>query len=185
LLFSLKVIENKEEIKNLFKLFIKEHFVMFQSNHKQEINTILFNILEEFSLLDVFNIEDIVMINNIALEKYKKLFDYTKKSVNKYLIENNLTIKNNNNKNNNLLLIENENFNHNAKTENYFEKNLNFQTKIDNVEKFIFSDLNECKCSILSMINTYYLFFLKNKNISLAENLFKVNLKKNKLKIKN
>jgi hypothetical protein len=164
----LKVIEDKEEIKSLFKLFIKEHIVMFQSNHKQEINTILFNILEEFSLLDVFTIEDILMINNIALEKYKKLFEYTRHEANKYLMEN--LNKKNDDFNNNLLSNNDEDSN----TDNYFEKNFNFQKKTENVEKYIFSDLNECKSSIISMINTYYLFFLKNKQVSIAENLFKV-----------
>lgn len=151
----LKVIEDKEEIKLLFKLFLKEHIVMFQSNHKQqEINTILFNILEEFSLIDVFTIEDILMINKIALEKYKKLFEFTKNSTKKFLSENN-------------------NSNEESNNNNYLEENSgNFYAK--NEEKLILSDINECKSSILSMINTYFIYF--SKNFSIAENLFKVNL---------
>jgi len=169
LLFILRVIEDKEEIKLLLKLFLKEHIVMFQSNHKQEINTILFNILEELSLLDVFTLEDIGMINNIAIDKYRKLFELTKNATNKYIMENlNKNLKNYNDNDN----LPNKQEEQDSGNYNYFNER-NYSTKNEE-EKLIFSDINECKSSILSMINTYYLHFLKNKKISIAENLFKV-----------
>ena len=137
---------------------------MFQSNHKQNINTILFNILEEFSLFDVFAFEDIGMINNIAMEKYKRLFEITKDATNKYLTEN---LNKNKNKFDNNEGDENDC----EETGNYYENRL-----IKSEEKLIISDINECKSSILAMVNTYYLHFLCNKKMSIAENLFKVNL---------
>jgi len=143
------VSEDTQEIRNLFKLFLKEHIEIFQSSNKQYISTILFNILEEIALFNFFDVNDVTNIYEIAIKKYNNVYEITKEATNKYLYENN-----------------------NKNEEN--KSSLYSGSKTKNDVNYIFCDISEFKASILSLFNSCYMLFFNIHNVSLAQILYKV-----------
>lgn len=125
---------------------------MFQTSNKQYISTILFNILEELALFNIFELNDAKNIYDLAFQKYIKVYELTKEATNKYLVEND----------------------QNKKEES--SSNVYSGAKARSDVNYIFCDISEFKASILSLLNTFYMLFYTNQNVSLAQMFYKVTI---------
>lgn len=104
LLFTVEVLENTDEIRNLIINFLKDHIVLFQTPTKQYFSIILFNIFKELILFDIFDSNDIMNILQLCAEKYISLYEITKELQIHYF-QNKKDSKNYNN-NNDIMLSD-------------------------------------------------------------------------------
>ena len=83
--FTVRVLDQTDEIRNLLFNFLKDNILVFKTTSKQYLCNILFSVLEELVLFDIFDLNDINNIIGLCEEKFFSLQNLTNDLLNRLI----------------------------------------------------------------------------------------------------